>query len=97
VVNTTGIPSSGTWTSDSSKSYEYTLTLAQNILGNVNTVTPTTTITSWTALSNIALISKTPGAGTPEGDGKWAINIRQVGTTSPVLTINVELDTANGD
>lgn len=94
---TTGSPTSGTWTSDSSQVYEYTVTQAVSLVGNPGTVSPTTTTTTWTTLSSLSFIAKTPGGGTPEGDGRWTINIRKKGTTIPVLTITVELDTANGD
>lgn len=90
----TGSPTSGTWTSDATKAYEYTITQASYGMGSV---TPTTTTLTWTTMTNLSFHSGTTGGGIPEGDGKWTINIRQKGTTSPVLTINIELDTANGD
>jgi len=48
-------------------------------------------------LNNLSFTAMTPGGGTPEGEGLWTINIRQRGTTSPVLTIDLDVDTANGD
>lgn len=92
----TGSPTSGTWTTDATQAYEYTITKATKIYAAATT-TPSTTTTAWTTLSNIALTAGTPGGGVPEGEGQWTINIRQKGTTSPVLTITVDLDTANGD
>jgi hypothetical protein len=94
---TTGTPTSGTWTNDPSQAYEYTVTQAASLVGNPGTVSPMTTTTTWTTLSSLTFTAKTPGGGTPEGDGRWTINIRKKGTMSPVLSITVELDTANGD
>lgn len=90
----TGNPTSGTWTTDATKAYEYTITAASKGLG---TVTPSTTTLTWTAMANLSFRASTPGGGTPEGDGTWTVNIRQKGTTSPVLTMSFELDVANGD
>jgi hypothetical protein len=92
-----GTPTSGTWTSDGSLAYEYTITRADN-QANPNTIFPDTTTTTWTPLTNsLSLTARTPGAGVPEGWGAWTVNLRQRGTISPVLTIDVELETANGD
>jgi len=89
----TGIPTSGMWTSDATKVYEYTVTAAPSL----GTVVPSTSTLTWTTLSNLSFRAATPGGGVPEGDARWTVNIRQKGTTSPVLTMSFELDTANGD
>lgn len=89
-----GNPTSGTWTTDATQAYEYTITAASKGLG---TVIPSTTTLTWTAMANLSFRASTPGGGVPEGDGTWTVNIRQKGTTSPVLTMTFELDVANGD
>lgn len=90
-----GTPLSGTWTSNGALAYEYTLTNITKF--GTGTVSPTAAVSTWTTLSNIALTASTPGGGVPEAEGTWTISIRQKLTTSPVLTINIDLDTANGD
>jgi len=94
-LQATGSPTSGIWTSDPSLAYEYTITVSN--WAGIGTVSPKTTQSTWTTLSNISLVASTPGGGVPEAEGMWIVNIRQKGTTSPVLTINIDLDTANGD
>jgi len=89
----TGTPTSGTWTTDATKVYEYTFTASPSL----GTVVPSTSTLTWTTLANMSFKASTPGGGIPEGDATWTVNIRQKGTTSPVLTITFELDTANGD
>lgn len=91
----TGSPTSGTWTSDATQVYEYTITQANHFgIGNYS---PTALVATWTTLSNLAFTASTPGGGVPEEEAIWVLNIRQRGTTSPVLTFHIDLDTANGD
>ena len=90
---TSGNPTSGTWTTDATKVYEYTYTASPSL----GTIVPSTSSLTWTTLGNLSFRAGTPGGGVPEGDATWTVNIRQKGTTSPVLTMSFELDTANGD
>jgi hypothetical protein len=91
----TGSPTSGTWNTDSTQAYEYTITMVNHMgIGNYS---PTASTATWTNMTNLSFTSSTPGGGVPEEEALWKLNIRQKGTTSPVLTFNIDLDTANGD
>lgn len=91
-----GGASSGTWTNTPGVSYEYKINsyTASGFPGNASP----TAATGWTPITNstVATCSVT-SQGQVTCDAHWSLSVRQVGTASPVSTVDIELDTENGD
>ena len=90
----------GTWTTDTTSTYEYQVSTVQLASAIPSNVSPSAGSSAWTTigaggakLAQVGIASQ----GQVFADAKFSISVRKVGTTTPMQTFVVELDTENGD